>query len=179
MDDAASGAVQYLSAFTSITGLLGNFGSSPQVAANAGKPYIFKNDLLVDLKGTSASAIVLSTAGSMGASAAFSTARMERLLVEIYTDFLRDANLNIIETSGATIQRMEQLFNYVHAALHRTSSLQVIWGDLLTVGCELVSKGQPAMIPDGEGAMQRMQSFYAVTTFGWTDTVVPDVQTAV
>jgi hypothetical protein len=178
LDNPASGAVQYLSSFSQITSLVGAFSSSDAITANASLPYIFLDDLLVDLKGTSASALVLSTAGSMGAAAPMSTARPERLLVEIYSDFLRDASRNIIETSGNTIQRMEQLFDYVHAVLHRTSSQPVVWGDLITVGCTLISKGQPAMIPDGEGAMQRLQSFYEVDCFGWTDTVVPDVMTS-
>lgn len=178
MDDIASGCVKYLSGFTSITSLLGSFSISDPVTPNAGKPWIFKNDLLVQIKGTSASAIVLSPAGSMAAPAPMSTARPERLLVEIYTDFTRDTNLNITETSGSTIQRMEQLFNYVHAALHRTSAQSVIWGDLITTDCGLVAAGKPSILSDGEGAVQLKQSYYSVTTFGWTDVVVPEVVTS-
>lgn len=171
-DDVASGCVQFLAAQPKITDLTGAFAASDPVTGDASLPYIFRSDLLVTLEGTSAAAIVCTPAGSMATPPPLGTARHERLSVAIYVDPARDSARNVTESSGLTVQRGEALFTELHALLHRTSTESVLWGDMITVACALLAKGQFLSVPDG-GGMQRQESFYGVTVWGWTDISVP------
>lgn len=167
LDDVASGAVAYLSTFSDVLALLGSVpvaGGDP----NSGRPYIFKDDLLATLEGTSQAALVCSDYGGWGAPLPLATPRFVRLSVELFVDPARDSAHNINESQGLTRQRGKALFAQVNYHLHRTAADAVSWGDLRTVGCELLTEPQFLRADDGDG-LQHGQAFYGVLVFGSAD----------
>lgn len=173
----ASGAVRYLQAASAVTALVGSFPSTDPNPGFAGKPWIFKDDRLVRTEGQSvtygaqAVALVCADAGGWSVPAPLTTPRFTRLAVAIYVDALRDSGHNITETAGATRQRGKAVFNAIQARLHRTNPDAVLWGDLRTVGCELVTEPQFMDDPDADGG-QAGTAYFGVLIFGATDGVV-------
>ncbi len=176
MDDVGSGAVKFLSGLTAVTAALGSFPANDANTSLQGKPWIFKDDLLVRMEGqsifyvTQALALVCSDGGGWAVPAPLTTPRFTRLQVDIYVDPLRDSGHSITETSGATKQRGKAMFTLANLYLHRTSPDAVLWGDLRTVGCELLTEPRFEPVPDGDG-LQLGTAFFGVMVFGSTDTV--------
>lgn len=168
MDDVASGSVQYLAGFSDITSLLGSFSNTDPVAANRGKPYIFNSDPLVTFEGSSSAALVCSDLGGWQPPPQLGTWRFGRLGIQLYIDPLRDSNLNITETSALTINRGNAAFAAVQFRLQRTNPDTVLWGDLVTTGCQLLTDGPWQMVPDGDHLLVK-QAFYGVSWSGWSD----------
>lgn len=168
MDNVASGGVKFLSQFTDFTGLLGAFPGNDPVTANQGKSWLFNGDILVNIKGTSAAAVVLSDAGGWSVPVPYSTMRFRRLRVDVWVDALRDSGGNITETSGDTGGRGMGVFNAAHFHLQRTDSDVVFWGDLSTLACQLLTEPLFARIPDGDWG-QLGTAYYGLTLAGWSD----------
>lgn len=168
MDDIASGCVRYLSGFSDVTSLLGSFSNSDPVTANQGRPWIFSGDPLVTLEGTSAAALVCIDLGGWQAPPQLGTWRFGRLVVQVYVDPARDGSRNITETSALTVNRGNAVFAAVQFRLQRTDPDTVTWGDMVTTGCQLLSDGQWAAVPDGDHLLVK-QAFYGVSWSGWTD----------
>lgn len=166
-DDVASGAVQFLAQFPDITSLLGSFASNDPVSADVGKPWIFNADLLVTLEGASAAALVCSDEGGWQAPPQLGTWRFSRLGVAFYIDPARDSSRNITETSAITIVRGNAVFNAVQYRLQRTDPDTVLFGDLQTTGCQLLSDTKWVPVPDGDHLLVK-QAFYGVS---WTGNV--------
>lgn len=165
-DDIASGCVQYLAAFPDVTGLLGSFSLTDPVTANQGLPWIFNADPLVTLEGSSAAALVVSEFGSTTAPQRLGTERYGRLSVQVYVDPARDGSRNIAETSALTKNRGNAVFSAVQYRLHRTDNDAVVWGDLVTTGCTLITEGQWTDVPDGDHLLVK-QAFYEVSWSAW------------
>lgn len=165
MDDAATGAVQYLASFPDVTSLLGSFSGTDPVTANQGKPWIFNTDPLVTLEGSSSAALVVSEFGSTTTPLRLGTERHARLSVQVYVDPARDGSRNITETAALTKARGNAVFNAVQFRLHRTDNDAVAWGDLVTTGCVLVAEGPWADVPDGDHLLVK-QAFYEVSWSG-------------
>lgn len=168
MDDVASGAVKFLAGFTDVTSLLGSFSLTDPVTANRGKPWIFNADPLVDFEGTSAAALVCSDMGGWQAPPQLGTWRFGRLGIQIFIDPARDSNRNITETSALTISRGNAVFNALQFRLQRTDPDTVLWGDMVTTGCQLLTDGQWLPVPDGDHMLIK-QAYYGVSWSGWTD----------
>lgn len=168
MDDVASGAVQFLTQFSDITSLLGSFSATDPVVANQGKPWIFNADVLFDMEGSSAASLVCSDFGGWQAPPQLGTWRFGRLSVQIYIDPARDGNRNITETSALTINRGSAIFNAVQFRLQRTNPDTVLWGDMVTTGCQLLTDGPWLPVPDGDHLLVK-QAFYGVSFSGWID----------
>jgi hypothetical protein len=171
VDDVAGGAVKYLSQFSDITSLLGSFSAGDVNAANAGKPWLFSDlnaGVLNVMEGTSASAIVCGDGGGWDAPVPMATARFRRLRVDIWTDPLRDASSNVLETSALTANRGLAVFNAVQFRLQRTDPDAVFWGDMCTIGCQLLTDIQFLPMPDGDW-MLRGTAYYGVGFSGWSD----------
>jgi hypothetical protein len=164
-DDIASGAVQYLAGFSDVTALLGSFSNSDPVTANQGRPWIFNGDSLVILEGSSAAALVVSDSGGWQAPPPLGTWRFGRLGVEVYIDPARDSNRNITETSALTVNRGNAVFAAVQFRLQRTDPDTVLWGDLVTTGCQLLTDGPWLAVPDGDHLLVK-QAFYGVSWSG-------------
>jgi hypothetical protein len=171
VDDVASGAVKLLSGISAVTSLLGAFPDSD--AVNAGIPYIFLENQLVVLQGTSLASLVCSAAGQWSGAIPYGTQRFMRLSVEFYVDPQRDAALNVTEAPGATKLRGEQLFAVVNSYLHRRDADTQVWGDLVTASCSLQTEGEFVQIPSGDGDwLAYKRSYYGVGGAGWTDVAV-------
>jgi hypothetical protein len=174
VDDIGSGAVKFLSGIGAVTAALGSFPGTDSNVSLQGKPWIFKDDILVRMEGQSvflttlAMAVVCSDAGGWGDPSPLTTPRFNRLQVDIYVDPLRDAGHSITETPGATKGRGKGLFTLINYYLHRTNPDMVLWGDLRTVGCQLITEPKFVPVPDGD-VLQMGTAYYGVSVFGGTD----------
>lgn len=167
-DDIGSGAAKYLSTFSDVTVLLGSFSATDPVTGNQGRPYLFNTDMLVDLKGTSQAAIVVSDFGSWTPPQGLSQARNRRLRVDIYQDAQRDSLGNIVQSNAATVNAVSHIFNTVHRHLQRTDADTILWGDLVTYWCQVLTEPVATRIPDGDWGMMG-SAVYGVSFSGWTD----------
>jgi hypothetical protein len=160
--------------FTTITSLLGAFSPSDENVANAGQPWLFTGDLLVNIGNSSAAAVVLSDHGGWQAPQRMGTERFRRLRLDIYIDPLRDASFDVIETSSLTEDRGMDLFRAIQSLLHRRDNDTITWGDLVTTACVLLT--EPEFIQMGASSGNQMSSqlgsaYYGVSFSGWTDAV--------
>lgn len=167
-DDVGSGAAKFLSQFSDVKSLLGSFSLSDPNTGLRGLPWLFNSNILIDIKGTSAAALVLSDFGGWTVPLAMSGARNRRLRVDIYQDAQRDAQGNIIATDASTINAVNHIFNTVHLHLQRRDSDTVVWGDLVTYSCQVITEPAPARLPDGDWGMLGT-AVYGVSFSGWTD----------
>jgi len=171
VDDVASGAVRYLAGFADVTSLLGSFPLSDPITANAGKPWLFSDNnqgVLTVMEGSSAAAIVCSDFGGWDVPPPYGTVRFRRLRLDIWIDPARDASRNVTESSSVTTNRGLALFAAVQFHMQRTDPDVVLWGDLCTVGCQLLTDIQFLPVPDGDW-LQRGSAYYGVTASGWSD----------
>lgn len=169
-DDVGSGAAKYLATFTDVTSLLGSFSLTDPVTSNQGKPWLFNGNMLVDIKGTSKSALVVSDFGGWSPPPLLGSQRFRRLRVDVWVDAQRDTQGNIIATDQGTINTGNAVFNAVHRHLHRRDPDTVTWGDMVTFACQLLTEPQFTRIPDGDWAMMGTAT-YGVSLSGWTDAV--------
>jgi hypothetical protein len=170
VDDVSSGAVRFLNGFSDITSLLGSFSLTDPVTANQGKSWIFNGDPLVVLEGTGKAGIVCLDAGGWQPPPQLGTWRFGRLSVQVYIDPLRDSNLNITETSAITMNRGSAVFNTIQFRLQRTDPDTVLWGDMVTTGCQLLADGQWLPVADGDHLLVK-QAYFGVSWSGWIDAV--------
>jgi len=179
-DTVATGCYKYLltgnegGPFTTITSLLGSFPEDDPIPANAGQPWLFTGDLLVDIGNTSAVALVLSDHGGWQAPQRMGTERFRRLRVDLYVDPLRDVSYDVTETSSLTEDRGMDVFRALQSLLHRRDNDAIIWGDMVTTGCMLLT--EPEFIQMGSASGNQMSSqtasaYYGVSFSGWTDAV--------
>jgi hypothetical protein len=171
VDDVASGAVKYLSGFSDVTSLLGAFSVSDPNTGFAGRPWLFADNnqgVLKVMEGSSAAALVCSDFGGWDVPPPIGTVRFRRLRVDVWVDPLRDAQANVTETSSITANRGLAVFAAVQFRLQRTNPDAVLWGDLCTVGCQMLTDIQFLPVPDGDWLM-RGTAYYGVTCSGWSD----------
>lgn len=169
-DDVGSGSFKYLSTFADVTSLLGSFSITDPVAGNQGQPYLFNSDILVDMKGTSQAAVVCSDFGGWAAPPQLGTQRFRRLRIDIWVDPSRDSSGGVTVTTADTVNRGNVVFNAIHRHLHRRDPDAVVWGDLVTYGCQLLTEPAFTRVPDGDWLMLGT-AVYAVYLSGWTDVV--------
>jgi hypothetical protein len=170
VDNVGSGAAKYLSQFSDVTSLLGSFPLTDPVTGNAGQPWLFNGNILVDIKGSSAAALVLTDFGGWQAPPMLGSQRFRRLRVEVWVDAQRDALGNIITTSQGVINAGNVVFNAVHRRLQRRDPDTVMWGDMVTFACQLLTEPAFNRLPDGDWAMLGIAS-YGVSFSGWSDAV--------
>lgn len=171
-DDVATGSFQWLSQFTDVTSAVGAFPAGDPNPGFANQPFLFAGNILKQMKGTSASAVVLNDFGGWQAPPQLGSQRFRRLRVDVWTDPLRDVNGNISVTLESTVNRCLQVFAIVHRHLHRRDSDTVLWGDLVVYGCQLLTEPQPSQIPDGDSQGMGVvmgSAVYGVYVGGWTD----------
>lgn len=171
MDDIASGAVRYLSQFADVTSLLGAFSLSDPNPGFAGAPWLFSDNnqgVLKVMEGTSAAAIVCGDSGGWTVPPQLGTGRFRRLRLDIWIDPLRDAQANVTETSSLTANRGLAVFAAAQFRLQRTDPDAVFWGDLCTVGCQLLAEPDFAQVADGDWLL-RGTAYFGVEFTGWSD----------
>lgn len=167
----ASGAVRYLSGFPDVLAVLGSFPLGDPNQANAGKPWLFADTnagIFATLEGSSGAAVVCADFGGWSVPDFLGTLRFRRLRVDVWVDPLRDAGRNLAESSSLTTNRGLAAFAAVQFRLQRTDPDAVVWGDLVTVDCHLLTDIQFLPVSDGDG-LQRGSAYYGVSTSGWVD----------
>jgi hypothetical protein len=170
MDDVGSGAAKYLAQFSDVTSLLGSFPLTDPQAGNQGKPWLFNGNMLVDIKGSTKAALVVADFGGWSSPPQLGSQRFRRLRVDVWVDAQRDSLGNIIATDQGTINAGNTIFNAVQRHLHRRDPDTVVWGDMVTFACQLLTEPTFIRIPDGDWAMQGTAT-YGVSISGWTDAV--------
>jgi len=172
MDDVGTGAVRWLSGFADVTSLLGKFPGTDPIAANAGRPWLFSDTttsgVLARVEGTGQAALVLADFGGWEVPPPLGSARFRRLRADVWIDPVRDGSGNATESSSLTTNRGLAVFAAVQARLQRKDPDTVLWGDLVTTGCQLLTDISFTAVPDG-GGLQRGTAYYGVTCAGWTD----------
>jgi hypothetical protein len=171
MDDVASGAVKFLSGFSDVTSVLGSFPPGDPVGGDAGKPWLFSDTnqgVLATLEGSSAAAIVCGDYGGWEVPPILGTLRFRRLRVDVWVDPARDGGRNVTESSSITTNRGLAVFAAAQFRLQRTDNDAVLWGDLVTVGCQLLTDIIFTPVADGD-YLQRGTAFYGVACAGWSD----------
>jgi hypothetical protein len=171
VDDVGTGAVRYLTRFSDVTSLLGSFSVTDPSPGIAGKPWLFSDNsagVLKVMEGTSAAAVVCSDFGGWDVPPPIGTIRFRRLRVDIWVDPLRDASSNVAETSAKTGNRGLAVFAALQFRLQRTDPDALIWGDLVTTGCQLLVEPQFGAVSDGDW-LQLGTAYYGIQYSGWTD----------
>jgi hypothetical protein len=170
VDDVATGGVKYLSGFSDVTALLGSYPLSDPPSF-AGRPWLFSDmnqGVLKVMEGTSAAAVVCADFGGWEVAVPGATARYRRLRVDIWIDPQRDASQNVAESSSVTANRGMAVFNAVQFRLQRPDPDAVFWGDLCTIGCQLLTEPVFQPVADGDYLL-RGTAYYGVEFSGWSD----------
>jgi hypothetical protein len=137
----------------------------------AGAPWLFSDmsqGVLKVMEGTSAAAVVCADFGGWEVPVPLSTARYRRLRLDIWIDPQRDASSNVTESSSATANRGLAVFNAVQFRLQRTDPDAVFWGDMCTIGCQLLTEPVFQQVSDGDWLL-RGTAFFGVEFSGWSD----------
>lgn len=172
-DTAATGARQWLVQFPDITSALGSFSASDPNAGNASKPFLFTNDLFIDIRSyPGTTAVVLSDYGGWTVPQPVNTWRFRRLRADFYVDPLRDAEGNATESSSLTEQRGMDVFRIFQARLHRRDLDTVLFGDMVTLQSQLLTEPQFTQMPQASGSGLSTQvgtAYWGVAFSGFTD----------
>lgn len=157
-DDVVQGCWRFLSAVTSLTGVLGSFEN--------GEPYLFQRKPYIKVIGSQSSAIVINTAGTWTSSNSNNTAFFPRLSIEIYVDPIRTAGFSPLEgqisDSNEAFLRWNKVFMEVDNILHKPEFGAEMWGTVLCVtSLRLSGAPEPAEITGQDGLVYGVL-FYAL-----------------
>jgi len=146
--DLQGAAVLYLLGIPEVVNAVGEFPDS-------GKPFIFRDEILVNLEDgqySAISAIVVEDAGPVAA-LSLSPYRGRRLRLTIWANGDRDLLGNFINPRSVRL-KIDDTFKIVDKYLHRTDTEVVNWSGIYTVSCERsVDLSEPVAIVDGDGIM--------------------------
>ncbi len=146
--DLQGGAVLYLLGIPEVVNAVGEFEDS-------GKPFIFRDEILVNLEDgqySAVSAIVIEDAGPVAA-LSLSRYRGRRLRMTIWANGDRDLMGNFINPKSVRL-KIDDTFKVVDKYLHRTDTETVDWAGIKTVSCDRsVDLSEPVAITDGDGIM--------------------------
>ncbi len=170
----AAAAQEWLITFPDVVASVGAFPADDPIAENAGQPFIFAENLFIDIRtypGTIA--VVLTDIGGWQAPIALNSFRFRRLRLDIYADPLRDDAGNVIESSTMTEDRALGTFVAFNSHLHRKDPDAIVWGDeLVTLQCQLITEPDFVQWPVASGSgitTQLGSAVYGVTFSGWLD----------
>ncbi len=150
-DDVVAGCATYLLGLPDVLQAVG-------VGAD-GTPLIVQDTAPGREELAGAVAVVFSYAGP-AAGNAHNTYEQVRLLIELWSDPLRDAGGYVLEPAQGR-RAMVAAWHTVDRALHRPQGGTQRWGTVLTVDCTRLAGLAPYPVPDGDG-LWRGTSFYAV-----------------
>jgi hypothetical protein len=171
-DDVGTGAWKYLLTVSAVTQALGSFPANDQNTSVAGKPWLFAGNMMAQIKGSQASAMVLTDYGGWSPPPQYGSQRFRRLRVDVWTDPVRDNYGNITTTEANTVNRCLHVFRILNLYLQRHDPDTQTWGDLVTFGCQLLTEPQPAQVTDGDSqgvGVVMGTAFYGLGISGYTD----------
>ncbi len=146
--DLQGAAVLYLLGLSDVVAAVGEFEDS-------GKPFIFRDEILVNLEDgqySAVSAIVIEDAGST-VSLEGSRFRGRRLRLTIWANGDRDLMGNFINPRSVRL-KIDDTFKVVDKYLHRTHTETVDWAGIRTVSsARTVDLSAPVSVTDGDGIM--------------------------
>lgn len=171
----AAAAQQFLAGFSDVIASVGAFPVNDPIAGNAGKPFLFAENMLIDVRSyPSTTAAVLTDTGGWQTPMALNTFRFRRLRLDIYVDPLRDSEGNVTETATYTEDRGLATFVAFNRHLHRRDPDAQTWGDdhLVTLQSQLITEPDFTQLPSASGSgftTQLGSAYYGVTFSGWLD----------
>jgi hypothetical protein len=146
--DLQGAAVLYLLEIPEVVSAVGEF-------ADSGKPFIFRDEILVNLEDgeyAAVSAIVVEDAGPVAA-LTLSRYRGRRLRVTIWANGDRDLLGNFINPRSVRL-KIDDTFKVLDKYMHRTDSEIVNWAGIYTVSCDRSTDlSEPVAVIDGDGIM--------------------------
>jgi hypothetical protein len=146
--DLQGAAVLYLLGISEVVNAVGKFPIS-------NKPFIFRDEMLVNLEEgqySAISAIVVEDAGPV-ASLVLSSYRGRRLRVTIWANGNRDQLGNFNDPKSVRL-KIDDTFKIVDKYLHRKDPEIVNWSGVYTVSCDRSTDlSEPIAIIDGDGIM--------------------------
>ena len=146
--DLQGAAVKYLLGIPAVVDAVGEFPDS-------GKPFIFRDEILVNLEDgqySAVSAIVIEDAGA-SLSLTQSRFRSRRLRMTIWANGDRDMLGNFINPRSVRL-KIDDTFKVVDKYMHRTDTESVYWDGIRTISCDrTVDLSEPVAITDGDGIM--------------------------
>lgn len=139
-------AVKYLLNLPEVVNSVGKFAVSQ-------KPFIFRNEILVNLEDhqyAAVSAIVVEDGGPLAVNA-ITRFRAKRLRVTIWANGDRDALGNLINPASVE-DKINDTFLVLDKYLHRTDPRPVLWSTIVTQACERIGDiSEPVSVVDGDG----------------------------
>jgi len=133
----------------------------PEVVAAVGKttitakPFIFRDEMLVNLESkeySAVSAIVVEDAGPM-ASLQLSGFRGRRLRLTIWANGTRDVLGNLTDPRSVRL-KIDDTFKVVDKYMHRKDTEMIQWPGLMTVSCDrILDLSEPVAVTEGDGIM--------------------------
>lgn len=154
-DDIVTGALAYLRAQPELIAAVDSFNIDGQLT-----PGIFPYRLWTRMEGSSSTSVVIARDGGWAAPNLSNTLRFPRLLLNVWTDPIRDAQGHNVE---ATVQRRANAcFEVFDKYLHNVAGGVMWWGTLRIVDCLRLTEPVFVDVPDGDGLV-RLQAYYAVT----------------
>lgn len=155
-EDIQGAAVKYLLTLPDVVATVGAFNLTL-------KPFIFRDEILVNLESgeyQAVSAIVVEDAGPV-AGLPRTRFRGRRLRVTIWANGNRDGLGNLAEPRSVR-HKLNDTFKAVDFYLNRTDSEIVYWAGIPTVGSErLVDLSEPVKLSEGDGILIA-SAYYAV-----------------
>lgn len=154
-DDLVSGALTYLRAQPELVAAVDVFNIGGKLT-----PGIFPYKLWDKMEGSQSTAVVIAHDGGWAAPNLDNTLRFPRLLVNVWTDPVRDANGNNVDP--AVQRRAYACFDIFDKYLHRVAGGEQYWGTLRIIDCLRLTEPVFVDVTDGDGLV-RLQAYYAIT----------------
>lgn len=155
-EDIQGAATKYLLSISEVVASVGKFELT-------NKPFIFRDEMLVNLEDNqyqAVSAIVLEDGGPVAAPT-LTRYRGRRLRVNIWANGTRDASGNLVNPKSVRL-KINDTFNVVDKYLHRINPQPMYWADLYTISSDrLIDLSEPIAVTDGDGIMLAT-TYYAV-----------------
>jgi hypothetical protein len=133
--------------------------TTPEVVASVGKftvsqkPFIFRNEIIVNLEDheySAVSAIVVEDGGPLAANS-LTRFRARRLRVTIWANGIRDA-AGILTSPASVEEKINDTFLVLDKYLHRTDPAPVMWSTIRTISSDRIGDlSEPVSVIDGDG----------------------------
>lgn len=155
-EDIQGAAVKYLLSLPDVVNSVGKFHDS-------NKPFIFRDEMLVNLEEkqySAISAIVVQDGGPV-AVPTITKYRGRRLRVNIWANGTRDILGNLVDPKTVRL-KLNETFQALDKYLHRTNPEIVLWSSVYTISSDrLIDLSEPISVVDGDGIMTA-SVYYAV-----------------